>query len=441
MLRDEVQDEITSLKAIYSTDYEDIDKQPDELNNTSFKIKIRPLSDEVHAFVTIQFTIGIQYPEKVPDIVIVDNKGLSKNDCEELSKLLKSAANSYKGTVMIYELTTKAQLYIAARNRKPKNLNEEMKSRQLREEEVMRSIWDDSSEQPSDASTIKVDDSSQMNTTINNAINKFAISSSTRNSFILKSMNNNSFSQLESNDENESSQNSESQSDQDREESNFFDSNSSISRYYKEFREISRLGEGSFGEVWKVRNRLDRRVYAVKKIALDPKSEGLNRKIRREVTTISRLIHKHIVRYYAAWLEIETDNYKEEDSNGSVKRTKQSAMEQDDVSSSSYDSDDSSPSTVDTEEDDSSVNESDASSSSTSTSSAFESNSPSALKANNNNNNNAALLIPGHWNQTHENEEPFIQFGDFETPWQSTKAMSSSPHVDSSLEEGTILNF
>jgi len=29
----------------------------------------------------------------------------------------------------------------------------------------------------------------------------------------------------------------------------------------------------------------------------------LNKKIRREVTTISRLLHNHIVRYYAAWYE------------------------------------------------------------------------------------------------------------------------------------------
>ncbi|CAN0361719.1 unnamed protein product, partial [Hapterophycus canaliculatus] len=53
----------------------------------------------------------------------------------------------------------------------------------------------------------------------------------------------------------------------------------------------------------KVRNRVDRRLYAVKKVGLDPFDKETNRKIRREVTTISTLIHKNIVRYYQAWLE------------------------------------------------------------------------------------------------------------------------------------------
>jgi eukaryotic translation initiation factor 2-alpha kinase 4 len=77
------------------------------------------------------------------------------------------------------------------------------------------------------------------------------------------------------------------------------------SRYHEEFEEISLLGKGASGEVWKVRNKLDRRFYAVKKIAMGARDResGLDKKIRREVTTVSRLLHKHIVRYYAAWVE------------------------------------------------------------------------------------------------------------------------------------------
>lgn len=77
------------------------------------------------------------------------------------------------------------------------------------------------------------------------------------------------------------------------------------SRYHEEFEEILLLGKGASGEVWKVRNKLDRRFYAVKKIAMGARDResGLDKKIRREVTTVSRLLHKHIVRYYAAWVE------------------------------------------------------------------------------------------------------------------------------------------
>ena len=45
---------------------------------------------------------------------------------------------------------------------------------------------------------------------------------------------------------------------------------------------------------------MDARYYACKKCRID---EGIFRKIRREVTTISRLLHTNIVRYYSAWLE------------------------------------------------------------------------------------------------------------------------------------------
>lgn len=77
------------------------------------------------------------------------------------------------------------------------------------------------------------------------------------------------------------------------------------SRYGQEFVEMSRLGSGASGQVWKVRNKLDRRIYAVKKIDLNAAENASvgQAKIRREVTTISRLLHKHIVRYYAAWVE------------------------------------------------------------------------------------------------------------------------------------------
>ncbi|CAB1109132.1 unnamed protein product [Ectocarpus sp. CCAP 1310/34] len=73
--------------------------------------------------------------------------------------------------------------------------------------------------------------------------------------------------------------------------------------YRSQFKELENLGKGGFGTVVKVRNRVDRRLYAVKKVGLDPFDKETNRKIRREVTTISTLVHKNIVRYYQAWLE------------------------------------------------------------------------------------------------------------------------------------------
>ena len=94
------------------------------------------------------------------------------------------------------------------------------------------------------------------------------------------------------------------------------------SRYQSDFVELQPLGKGGGGEVVQAINRLDRRVYAVKKIFLEPEEviqvDGggggekivksklammQNEKLRREVVTISRMTHKNIVRYYQAWVE------------------------------------------------------------------------------------------------------------------------------------------
>lgn len=74
------------------------------------------------------------------------------------------------------------------------------------------------------------------------------------------------------------------------------------SRYSNDFEELSLLGRGGFGHVVLCRNKLDGRLYAMKKIRLNDRSP-LNNKILREVATLSRLQHHHIVRYYQAWFE------------------------------------------------------------------------------------------------------------------------------------------
>lgn len=73
------------------------------------------------------------------------------------------------------------------------------------------------------------------------------------------------------------------------------------SRYLNDFVELQPLGHGGYGHVVLCKNKLDGRQYAVKKIPLKEKS--LHDRILREVTTLSRLQHQHVVRYYQAWFE------------------------------------------------------------------------------------------------------------------------------------------
>ena len=78
------------------------------------------------------------------------------------------------------------------------------------------------------------------------------------------------------------------------------------SRIHNEFEAVKWLGKGAFGDVLKVKNKLDGCVYAIKRIKLNPKNKELNRKITREVKLLSRLHHENVVRYYNSWIESAT---------------------------------------------------------------------------------------------------------------------------------------
>lgn len=78
------------------------------------------------------------------------------------------------------------------------------------------------------------------------------------------------------------------------------------SRIQNEFEVLKWLGKGAFGDVLKVRNKLDGGVYAIKRIELNPKNKQLNKKITREVKLLSRLNHENVVRYYNSWIESAT---------------------------------------------------------------------------------------------------------------------------------------
>jgi translation initiation factor 2-alpha kinase 4 len=75
------------------------------------------------------------------------------------------------------------------------------------------------------------------------------------------------------------------------------------SRLKSEFEELDHLGQGGFGDVIKVRNHLDGRIYAIKCVRLHPELKSMNRKIMREVKLLSQLNHENVVRYYNAWIE------------------------------------------------------------------------------------------------------------------------------------------
>ncbi|GMF70165.1 unnamed protein product [Aspergillus oryzae] len=83
-----------------------------------------------------------------------------------------------------------------------------------------------------------------------------------------------------------------------------------FSRYYQDFDEAGRLGKGGFGMVVKARNKLDGRLYAVKKIT--QRSAAALKDTLSEIMLLSRLNHPYVVRYYTAWIEEDYDFVDEE---------------------------------------------------------------------------------------------------------------------------------
>jgi len=76
------------------------------------------------------------------------------------------------------------------------------------------------------------------------------------------------------------------------------------SKYVSEFDEMEKLGSGSFGSVYKCRNRTDGWIYAVKISNRKLKGKSDKQQRLKEVYALAALPgHPNVVRYYAAWEE------------------------------------------------------------------------------------------------------------------------------------------
>jgi len=82
-------------------------------------------------------------------------------------------------------------------------------------------------------------------------------------------------------------------------------SDMNVTRYQDEFLELSRVASGTFGSVVKARHRLDGVVYAVKITKKKPKRNSRDEKVAlNEVFVLAAMMkHRHVVRYFNAWVE------------------------------------------------------------------------------------------------------------------------------------------
>ena len=74
-------------------------------------------------------------------------------------------------------------------------------------------------------------------------------------------------------------------------------------RYISQYSEIQQIGTGGFGDVFISQYYLDKKIYAIKKIPIYTLDMDYIQNYISEILILSRLEHKHIVRYYTSWVE------------------------------------------------------------------------------------------------------------------------------------------
>ncbi len=254
-----------------------------------------------------------RYPFTSPNIQFENVRGLSNEQQKLLLNELKRKCHSLakSGLVMVCELVQLVEDFLLVHNKDPSNAGisawDQMQAREEEKkkiaEKVERSLdfmYDDVDVSPSRTKD-QFDDSLHHSNHMDNVDEERIKKEYARQTEALKAAEEKRKLGAEydnSSDENDISSDEEGDDFE-------FDGSVPSSRYRSDFIELGHLGRGGGGEVVKVRNRLDRRVYAIKKVILQPESGNLeirgkleNAKLKREVTTISRMTHKNIVRYY-----------------------------------------------------------------------------------------------------------------------------------------------
>ncbi|CAG2177432.1 unnamed protein product, partial [Oppiella nova] len=79
--------------------------------------------------------------------------------------------------------------------------------------------------------------------------------------------------------------------------------NSHENHYNGLFIELSAIGSGGFGTVYKVKHRIDEHVYAVKRVQIKDFSEEYLQRVYKEVRNLGAVRSDYCVQYYNSWPE------------------------------------------------------------------------------------------------------------------------------------------
>lgn len=69
----------------------------------------------------------------------------------------------------------------------------------------------------------------------------------------------------------------------------------------EKYQKIEKIGEGTYGVVYKAKDRVTGEILALKKIRLEAEDEGIPSTAIREISLLKQLQHPNIVRYVVLW--------------------------------------------------------------------------------------------------------------------------------------------
>jgi len=78
------------------------------------------------------------------------------------------------------------------------------------------------------------------------------------------------------------------------------DGNVKRRKYNEDFKKLDILGKGTFETVYKVKDKNDGKIYAVKKL---PVKQNLMKYLKQEITINSLISHQHLVDCKLVWIE------------------------------------------------------------------------------------------------------------------------------------------
>jgi len=317
-------DEIDAIESMYADEFKLLTEK--DVKPIRFQVTLRPLDDDAKNYIQASIDVELPeaYPMRVPSISVRNVKGLSDSSVKKLTQILCEGAYKNMGSdPMMSELLEIANNFLSDLNKPQLTLME--KKRRREQEEMLKKKREREKKERQDREKqeqeqkelqkqiemerreINKTDTSSLSPRLTPTTTTKMLAENTPDIYnnrdisirdVVNTINENMMSTKEEEKENENNSSSN---------NNNSDEPEKQTRFQKDFISVRHLGKGGFA-VWvkEAKNRLDNQTYAVKKVQLK-RNPKMNKKIIREVTTLARLFHNHIVRYYNAWYEDEIE--------------------------------------------------------------------------------------------------------------------------------------